>query len=532
MTSPLAQLSPLFRMPIARRARRRTAPVASPRVRTLTTEDLAHPAPLVLTAGAYRALRRTIGAQPAETGGPLGGHRGSGVVEHLAADPTARRNSVQYYPDQHAVNALLRERWNPVGVNLLGFAHSHPYGAVRPSGQDLRYATQILDAIPELDRLLLPIVQSSADGPAFDVHGYAAVRRGRGVELEVIPVRVASAASRPDITVLPEFARVHDAYHLPTMAAARVIAVGCGGSAGFLADLARAGVGEFVLIDPDTVAPENVGTQAVYRSDIGRPKVSALAERLVDISPHARVWVVQASLDDLDDASVRRLALGWLPGADGPRPGSSLLCAFTDAFAAQARVARLGLHLGVPVVGGMVYAEGRGVELTFAAPRITPACIRCAQRSRYVAYLEQGFVNTIGSAGTPIAATARLNALKLPVAVSLLHRFSDVASGEHPAVQRSDRLLDAISERNLVIASLDPDAGASLGLRVFDQLARGDSAGRLPVDTTAWLRQQPDRPEHGFPRCPDCGGTGNLGDSMGRFLDTRLVPLAFGDFRH
>lgn len=532
MTSPLAQLSPLFWIPTARRARRRPSPVVSPRIRTLTVEELSRPAPLVLTSRAHEALRRTIGAQPAETGGPLGGRRGSGVVEHLAADPTARRNSVQYYPDQPAVNALLRERWNPAGVNLLGFAHSHPYGAVRPSGQDLRYATQILDAIPELDRLLLPIVQSSADGPAFAVHGYAAVRRGSGVELETVPVRVASAAPRPDLTALPEFARVQDAYHLPTMAAARVIAIGCGGSAGFLADLARAGVGEFVLIDPDTVAAENIGTQQVYRSDVGRPKVSALAERLVDISPHARVWAVQASLDDLDDAAVRRLAGGWLPGADGPRPSSALLCAFTDAFPAQARVARLGLHLGVPVVGGTVYAEGRGVELTFAAPGITPACIRCAQRSRYVAYLEQGFVNTVGSAGTPIAATARLNALKLPVSVALLHRFSDVPSGGHPAVERADRLLGAIGERNLVIASLDPDAGATLGLRVFDQLAQGDPAGRLPVDTTAWLLQQPDRPEHGFPRCPDCGGTGNLGDSMGRFLDTRPVPLAFGDSRH
>jgi len=530
MTSPIAHLPALIRIGLARGARRPAAPTPSPRVRALTPAALTEPPPLVFTAEAFRALRGTIGAQPAETGGPLGGRRGSGVVEHFAVDRTARRNSVQYYPDQPAVNELLRERWNPAGVNLLGFVHSHPYGAVRPSGQDLRYAAEILDAIPELDRLLLPIVQSSADGPTFDVRGYAAVRKARRVDLEDIPVQVVRAHGRPDLSALPEFARVQEAYHLPTMAAARVISVGCGGSAGFLADLARAGVGEFVLIDPDTIAAENVGTQAVYRSDLGRPKVSALAEVLIDISPHARVWTVQASLDDLDDGAVRRLAVGWLPGSDGPRPASTLLCAFTDAFAAQARVARLGLHLGVPVLGGIVYAEGRGVELTFAAPGVTPACIRCAQRSRYVAYLDQGYVNTVGSAGTPIAATARLNALKLPVALALLHRSAGDAR-EHPAVQRSARLLEAIGERNLVLASLDPDIGANLGLRLFEQLAGADRHGRLAVDTTAWLRQEPDGPGRDYPRCPDCGGTGNLDDSMGRFVDTRPMPLTFGAHR-
>lgn len=531
MPHPLAQLSAMVRTPHARRGQRGTGRATSPRIHRLAAAELAEPAPLVLTHAALRVLRRTIGAHPAETGGPLGGRRGSGVVEHVGADPTARRNAVQYYPDHEAVNALLRERWNPAGVNLLGFAHSHPYGATRPSHQDLRYATQILDAIPELDRLLLPIVQSAADGPTFALHGWAAVRQGRGVVLTKLPVVVAADLPRPDPADVPELARVRDAYHLPTMAAARVVAIGCGGSAGFLDDLARAGVGEFVLVDPDTIAPANVGTQQVYRSDVGRAKVAALADRLVDISPHARVWVVQASLDDLDDDAVRRLAVGWLPGAEHPRPGSSLLCAFTDAFAAQARVARLGLHLGLPVVSGLVYAEGQGVELTFAAPGVTRACIRCAQRSRYVAYLDQGFVNTVGSAGTPISATARLNALKLPVAVALLHRFSDLEAGSHPAAGRADRLLAAVGERNLAVASLDPDAGARLGLRVFDEVAAGDRAGRLPVDTTAWLRQLPDCPENGFPHCPDCGGTGDLASSIGRFLDTRPTPRLLGDHR-
>lgn len=522
------------RVPAFRRRRpsRNDLPEAgAARVTELFAPCLAAPSPMVFTGDAFLAIRSTVGTEPAETGGPFGGRRGSGVVEHVHPDATARRNAVQYYPDQRAVNALLRESWNPAGVNLLGFVHSHPRGAVRPSRQDVRYATEILRAIPELDRLLLPIVQSAADSRSFSIGGFAATRHGHQVRLEDVPVVVVPAGQRPDLTAFPEFARVHDAYHLPTMAGSRVIAVGCGGSAAFLEDMARAGVGEFVLIDPDRVALENVGTQQVYRSDLGRGKADAIAARLVDVSPHARVWVVRAWLDDLADDAMRRLVSGWLPGSTAPRPTGSLLCGFTDSFAAQARVNRLGLHLGVPVLGATVYVEGRGVELTFAAPGVTPACIRCAQRSRYAAHLEQGYVNGVTSHGTPISATARLNALKLPVALALLHHVSDVPGQGHPGAARHRRLLDVIGDRNLVLVSLDPDIATTVGLGLFGSLSGGDLAGRLPVDTTAWLRQQPDRPDTGFPECADCGGTGDLTTSMGRFVDTRPMPLWFGEFR-
>jgi hypothetical protein len=341
-----------------------------------------------------------------------------------------------------------------------------------------------------------------------------------------VPVEVLAPRERPDLASAPEFARVSEAYDLAAMASSRVVAIGVGGSAAFLEDLVRSGVCEVVLIDPDVVELPNVGTQQVYRADRGRAKVAALGRRLVTLNRAVRVWAVQASLDQLDDAAVRRLALAPLPGGHPGAPGTTLLCGFTDDFWAQSRVNRLALHLGLPQIQAQVYREGRGVELVFTAPGITPACGRCVLSARYQAYLGEAYRNDVTSHGTPLWATTRLNALKGPVAMALLHATSRHAHSGHPATLRYRRLMDRTAERNLVQVRLDPDIAANLGLGVFDRVAAGPEGHRLVTDEALWLPQQPDHPDHGRPACPDCGGTGDLTERVGRFADTRIRPPA------
>jgi proteasome lid subunit RPN8/RPN11 len=499
----------------------------SSRIHHLDTAVINAPAPLVFTAQAYDAIRTTVGAMPAETGGPLGGTRGSGVVEEYYHDHTSNMTAVTYYPDFQRLNAMFRDSWNPAGINLLGVVHSHPHGAIRPSQPDAEYASRIMQTIPELDRFLLPIAQTLPNTGAFTIRGYAAAR----VRIDDLDTIVLSPRLERDVAIA-EFDRVQRSYDLQVMDRARIVAIGGGGSASFLEDMARAGIGEIVIVDPDLVEAPNVATQQAYRSDIGRPKVSAIADRLVNISPTVRVWTVKAYLDDLEDAGVRQLVSGWLPGGEHPSPAATALCAFTDNFEAQGRIHRLGLHLGVPVIGGAVYAEGRGVEVTFAAAGVTRACIRCAQSSRYAAYLDDGYQNDVGSAGAPVWATARLNALKQPIALGLLHTLSRVADPEHPATVRYRRLLTSIENRNLVLASLDPDVHETLGLAPFLRHAGDGTVAGSDVETTLWRSPVPDHPDNGFTTCPDCGGTGDLSTSMGRFMDTTPMPRVFGEHRY
>jgi molybdopterin/thiamine biosynthesis adenylyltransferase len=315
------------------------------------------------------------------------------------------------------------------------------------------------------------------------------------------------------------FSRVVDAYDLDLMHGARLVVVGTGGAAAFLEDAARAGIEQFVLIDPDVVTPSNIATQQAYRRDIGRKKVDCIAERLRDIKPRVIVRTFAAVIDDLTDNEIAALCSARLSGRESKR---SVLCGFTDAFAAQARVNLLGLQLGVPTVCAQVYLEGRGAEVTFTYPGVTPACHRCVLSSRYLFFLDQQKSNPVTSHGTPIFATGRLNAIKGFIVLALLHHGST-----HP---RWGGLLARIANRNLVQIRLDPDIQTTVGLKIFDRVFTGADQDRLLFDEAVWLPQNPESPRYGYPACPDCGGVGDLDSLIGTIGDTqrRLTEMQRG----
>jgi hypothetical protein len=76
------------------------------------------------------------------------------------------------------VNRLLTDDWNPAGVRLVGFVHSHPASFFRPSGGNEIYAARILAHNKEQKFMVLPIVQSSADTREFAMQMFIACRDG------------------------------------------------------------------------------------------------------------------------------------------------------------------------------------------------------------------------------------------------------------------------------------------------------------------------------------------------------------------
>src|SRR5687767_11968851 len=93
-----------------------------------------------ITEEVLTAIRQQIGSRPAEAGGVLGGNRASGTVTAFYFDETAATSRGTYSPNHEVVNRLLAEDWNPRGIDLLGFVHSHPAGIRVPSGGDQYYA--------------------------------------------------------------------------------------------------------------------------------------------------------------------------------------------------------------------------------------------------------------------------------------------------------------------------------------------------------------------------------------------------------
>ena len=69
-----------------------------------------------------------------------------------------------------------------------------------------------------------------------------------------------------------------------------VIGLGSIGSQVSLA-LARSGFGNIQIQDFDTVDPENFGVQNYDPADVGKPKVVAMYEKIVDVNPEVRIQI-------------------------------------------------------------------------------------------------------------------------------------------------------------------------------------------------------------------------------------------------
>ena len=134
------------------------------------------------------------------------------------------------------------------------------------------------------------------------------------------------------------------------LAAAHVLVVGVGGVGSWCAEaLVRTGVGRLTLVDDDEVAPSNLNRQcpATVRT-IGRPKVEAMRERLLEINPSCKV---EARAERFEKAD----GLG----------GYSLVVDAIDSVDCKAELLLGALGAGVPVVSSMG-----------AALRTDPTCVK------------------------------------------------------------------------------------------------------------------------------------------------------------
>lgn len=474
----------------------------------------AAPPELRITELAYEQLKAGLSAGAPERGMALFGFAEDGVVRVVVADDTAQCTGASYTPDVDRLNRLSDEVFTPAGLVLLGFVHSHPGALSRPSGADLEYAAAILTAFPTLPHLLLPIV-TLFNG--FAIHPYVAVRAGKGARIErakLTPMREALTPAAPGTPQAPSwrarlglpqpaklqapwweaeaFARVRTAYDLERLAHCCIFVAGVGGAMAGIEDLARCGVRRIVLVDPDRVAEANLATQAVSRSDLGKPKVAVLGRRIRAINPHARVITRMARLEDIEDEEFARLA-----GLRDPEPPQAVvLLGMTDCFAAQAQVNRLGLRHEIGSVCGQLYERGLAGEVTFVLPGVSRGCHRCLLEARYRAY-DEGFENTVTSHGSPISSTERINSIVAFLTLAILHHGSG-----HP---RWDGIARELATRNLIQFRMHPDA--SLG---------GFGTGTDPIsrfDAVRSWRLRPLDGAGGRPRCPDCGGTGVLRDA-------------------
>jgi len=126
------------------------------------------------------------------------------------------------------------------------------------------------------------------------------------------------------------------------LARARVAVFGVGGVGSYVVEaLARSGVGQLLLIDGDEVALTNLNRQVIaLHSTLGRPKVEAARDRVLDIAPGAKVECYHTFVTPEN--------LGGIP-----LEGCGYVVDAIDTVSAKLAIIQRCRELGAPVISSM-----------------------------------------------------------------------------------------------------------------------------------------------------------------------------------
>ena len=122
---------------------------------------------------------------------------------------------------------------------------------------------------------------------------------------------------------LPDFSRHAGLLDNTMLTPVRLGFIGVGGAASLGCDLARCGIRNFVIVDPDVVGPTNPTTQHYDSWDINEAKVLAERDRILRINPDADVIGFAKPYEGLTED---QLAIFW---------ASDMALAMTDNFYTQ-----------------------------------------------------------------------------------------------------------------------------------------------------------------------------------------------------
>lgn len=155
---------------------------------------------------------------------------------------------------------------------------------------------------------------------------------------------------------------------------------GCGSVGSCIAlQLARSGVGRFVLIDTDCVEIHNVCRHQCNLTDVGRYKVDAVAERIVQINPQAQVKKIYQRIQDAAESKYGE----WIV------PGKAIFIGTCDNRLGDAYACDLAYEFGVPFASLGFWARAWAGEIYTCLPERNEICYRCAFHKQIENSIEQ-----------------------------------------------------------------------------------------------------------------------------------------------
>lgn len=263
------------------------------------------------------------------------------------------------------------------------------------------------------------------------------------------------------------------------LADASVAVIGLGSGGSLIADqLARAGVGELVLVDFDTLEASNVGRHLCDTPDLGRRKTAAVADALRRRVPGIRVRTTDLDVvADPDDLA-------------GAVSGCHVLVGATDSNASRRVVNRLALASARPAIFGRAYTRACGGDV--ARVSAGGPCWECLF-AQVVAEEEVASVNSAGAVAYADAPARAEPGLALDIA---------------PIAQMCARLVitELVRGKGSTLESLDDDLVGSFFLwanRREGQFAQWPPMGfgLRVMAVQRWYAMR-------TPRIPDCAACG------------------------
>ncbi len=111
----------------------------------------------------------------------------------------------------------------------------------------------------------------------------------------------------------------------------RAMFIGCGSVGSLVAvELAKAGVGNFMLVDMDVFGYHNICRHQCGIYDVGKYKTDAVAERILQINPYARITKHNTPIQDVDVEVIKNFCTEdtiIIGGADN-RDGDNYICRY------------------------------------------------------------------------------------------------------------------------------------------------------------------------------------------------------------
>lgn len=165
------------------------------------------------------------------------------------------------------------------------------------------------------------------------------------------------------------FSRNKGILETDTMAQKRAIILGCGSVGSLVSmELARAGVGHFLLADPDIVEYHNICRHQCGIEDVGDLKINALERKLKNINPNVHIEKFEGIVQNLPKALLDDFCVS----------GDTVFVGCADNRAADVYTNRISIYYDTSFISIGFWERAYAGEIFYHVPGKNMPCYECA----------------------------------------------------------------------------------------------------------------------------------------------------------